>query len=251
MARPEDIKRAVQEGYGKVAQGEGCCTSGGCGCDPGGDARLLRMGYPAGELVNLPQEALSTAAGCGSPITFAELKPGEVVLDLGSGGGLDALLASQRVGPQGKVVGVDLTPEMVELARRNAQKLGVGNVEFLVGDIERLPVQDASADVLLSNCVINLAPDKGAVFREAFRALKPGGRIIVADIVVQGEVPESLRKDMTAWTGCIGGALVREDYLQRIQGSGFVAVEILEERISRGPLPLASITVRAWKPDTV
>ncbi len=248
MWEEETIKAAVREHYAKLTQGKSCCEPAGCGYGSSADVHLMQIGYSASELGDLPQEAVSMAAGCGNPTALSELRPGEVVLDLGSGGGLDALLAAQRVGPQGRVIGVDMTPEMIERAQESARKANAANVEFRFGEIEDLPLEDASVDVIISNCVINLSPDKEAVFREAFRVLKPGGRMIVSDIVTQDELPKFVRESLAAWAGCVGGALEQEEYLQKIRTAGFVDVEVLQKSAPMGVFPIVSITVRAVKP---
>jgi len=183
--------------------------------------------YTAGELAGLPDSVTDVSLGCGNPTAIAELRPGEVVLDLGSGGGIDCLLAARKVGPKGQVIGLDVTPEMVKLARRNARKVGATNVEFRYGEIEDIPLPDESVDVIISNCVINLSPDKDAVFGEAYRVLQPGGRMTISDIVVYGEIPRSIRDSVTAWASCIAGALDESDYLSKIRAAGFEEVEVL------------------------
>lgn len=247
MPRAEEIKSAVRKRYAEVARGESCCEPPSCGCGERTGAHLIQIGYPSSELTDLPKEAVAMAAGCGNPVALLELRPGEVVLDLGSGGGLDALLAAQRVGPLGKVIGVDMTPEMIERARENARKAKVANVEFRLGEIEDLPLEDASVDVIISNCVINLSPDKDAVFREAFRVLKPGGRMMISDIVTRGRLPKSVQESLAAWTGCVGGALDQDEYLQKIRAVGFVDVAVVQSSGPSGVLPLFSITVKALK----
>jgi SAM-dependent methyltransferase len=167
------------------------------------------------------------SAGCGNPLAIAELRPGEVVLDLGAGGGIDCFLAAKRVGPEGRVIGLDMTPDMIKLARRNAKKLGATNVEFRFGEMEEMPLPDESVDVIISNCVINLSPDKDAVFGEAYRVLRPGGRMSVSDIVVSGALPRAIRDRLDAWAGCIAGALEESDYLSKIRAAGFDRVEVL------------------------
>jgi SAM-dependent methyltransferase len=185
--------------------------------------------------------------GCGSPTAWAQLRPGEIVVDLGSGGGLDVFLAAQRVGPAGRVIGVDMTKAMLARAQTSADRLGLKNVEFRHGLIEALPLDDASADVILSNCVVNLAPDKGAVFREALRVLKPGGQLVISDMVTLAELPKEIRQDPEMWVSCIGGAIPERDYLEAMRIAGFAGVEILERNgLERGPV--YSITVRATKP---
>ena len=165
--------------------------------------------------------------GCGNPLAIAGLQPGEVVLDLGSGGGIDCFLAAKKVGPEGRVIGLDMTPDMIKLARRNAKKMGVTNVDFRYGEMEEMPLPDESVDVIISNCVINLSPDKDAVFREAFRVLRPGGRLSVSDIVVDGDLPQSIRSQLDAWAGCVAGALDESVYLDKIRAAGFEQVEVL------------------------
>ncbi|HEY8470060.1 MAG TPA: arsenite methyltransferase [Longimicrobiales bacterium] len=249
----EQIKEHVRRRYAAIASSGGSCCGagedGGCGCGPAepaiaGEAasaaglvgpgrtsaveRALAVGYRAEDLGAVPAGAI-TGLGCGNPVVLAELRPGEVVLDLGSGAGMDAFLAASAVGPSGRVIGVDMTPEMIERARANAREGGYTSVEFRLGDIERLPVADASVDVVMSNCVINLATDKLAVFREAFRVLRPGGRLLVSDLVVDGELPEAVRRDLEAWAGCIAGALEKGEYLETIRRAGFREVEVVGE----------------------
>jgi len=183
--------------------------------------------YAADELEGLPESVTGASLGCGNPLAIASLRPGEVVLDLGSGGGIDCFLAARQVGPEGRVIGLDMTPEMVKLARQNAKKLGVTNVDFRYGEMEEMPLPDESVDVVISNCVINLSPDKDAVFAEAYRVLRPGGRLSVSDIVVDGELPESIRSRLDAWAECISGALDEKVYLAKIQAAGFERVEVL------------------------
>src|SRR5213083_2766263 len=202
-----DIKETVREKYGQAAlrvlEGEksSCC----------GDPITSQL-YDAGETAALPEQAVLASLGCGNPTALAELHPGEIVLDLGSGGGIDVLLSARRVGPTGKAYGLDMTDEMLALARENQRKAGVTNAEFLKGDIERIPLPDGSVDVVISNCVINLAADKRRVLAEAFRVLKPGGRFAVSDVVVRGELPSAVRRSMEAWVGCVAGALEEEEF---------------------------------------
>ncbi len=223
----EMIKEFVKQKYGQVAQDasarktSSCCSSScSCGKSPTKDA-ITRDLYSDSETTGIPEEALLASMGCGNPIALAQLNPGEVVLDLGSGGGIDVLLSASRVGPTGKAYGLDMTDEMLELARKNQKAAGVENVEFLKGEIESIPLPDNSVDVIISNCVINLSTDKDAVLREAFRVLKPGGRFAVADIVMTRQIPEVVSKFLAAWAGCIAGALHGEEYKQKLQAAGF------------------------------
>jgi len=182
--------------------------------------------YSARELTDLPESVTDVALGCGNPTAIAGLKPGEVVLDLGSGGGIDCFLAARQVGPQGRVIGLDMTPEMIKLARQNAKKIGASNVEFRYGEMEDMPLPDESVDVIISNCVINLSPDKGEVFSEAYRVLRPGGRLAVSDIVTYGPLPEVVRSNLEAWAGCVSGALDETVYLDKMRQAGFTEVEV-------------------------
>jgi len=183
--------------------------------------------YAAEELAGLPDSVTEASLGCGNPLAIAGLRPGEVVLDLGSGGGIDCFLAARKVGPTGRVIGLDMTPDMIQLARRNAKKLGVTNVDFRFGEMEEMPLPDGSVDVIISNCVINLSPDKDAVFREAYRVLRPGGRLSVSDIVVDGDLPPFIRRRLDAWAGCLAGALDESVYLAKIRAAGFERIEVL------------------------
>lgn len=214
---PNTIRDSVQAFYANRARNaDPCCGSGGCG-----DSL-----YPAEAIADLPQDISSFSLGCGDPITLSSLQPGETVVDLGSGGGLDCFLAARRVGGHGRVIGVDMTPEMLAKARANASRLNVTNVEFREGFIEQLPVADGEADVVISNCVINLSPDKRQVFRELYRALKPGGRVAVSDVVTTGALPEVVRASMEAWGACLAGALDVEEYKRGLEAAGFVDVNI-------------------------
>ena len=226
---PETLKSAVRDRYaGFVKNNQSCCgPSTSCGCAPG-DASL-DLGYAAADLAAVPEGA-NLGLGCGNPVALAALKPGETVLDLGSGAGFDAFLAAQRVGPEGHVIGVDMTPEMIARATSLARKHGYGNVEFRLGDIEALPVDDASVDVILSNCVVNLTTDKAKAFREAFRVLKPGGRLQVSDLVLARPLPEALLEDMDAYAACVSGAMLKDDYLAAIRSAGFEGVAVAGER---------------------
>ncbi|MBI2852358.1 MAG: arsenite methyltransferase [Chloroflexi bacterium] len=238
MKNNDEIRNAVREHYGQRAkQIAGCCS----GSAPVRLAQHAERLYSLEELSVLPQSVTGIAAGCGNPTALAALKLGDVVLDLGSGGGIDCFLAAQKVGLEGKVIGVDMTPEMLQLAKENADKMQARNVEFRLGEIEHLPVPDNSVDVVISNCVINLSPDKPQVFRETYRVLKPGGRIMVSDIVLLKELPESVRNDMTAWSGCVAGASGKEEYLAAIAAAGFKNVEIVSETASSRTGELASM----------
>lgn len=239
MHTEKEIKQTVQEHYGQLAQlGRSCCG------DPG---HLEQIGYSKEELAQLNDDVLSVGAGCGSPVTLAELREGEVVLDLGSGGGIDVFLAAQKVGPRGRAIGVDMTEAMVERARASAAKMGSPNVEFLLGEIESLPLDDASVDVVISNCVINLVPDKAKAFSEAFRVLKPGGRLIVSDIVTRGKLADFSQSDLSEWAGCLAGAVEDEEYLSIISEAGFEHVEVIAHSFIPETAGFYSATVRAYK----
>jgi SAM-dependent methyltransferase len=225
--RDDEIRRSVRESYAKHATSCGGGCGGGC-CGSGAATASRSIGYSEDELRSVPQGA-DLGLGCGHPTALASLAPGEVVLDLGSGAGIDCFLAADRIGPTGRAIGVDMTPEMVELARENARRENVGNVDFRLGEIEHLPVADASVDVIVSNCVINLSPDKPQVFREAFRVLRPGGRLLVSDIVLRGELPEAIRTSMESYIGCVAGASQLDDYLGAIRDAGFRDVKVVKE----------------------
>lgn len=232
----DQIRATVREAYGAVAsqqQQGGCCTgSGGTSCcGPTGTAST-RLGYTETDVASVPDGA-DLGLGCGNPQAIAGLRPGERVLDLGSGGGFDAFLAARQVGPSGRVIGVDMTPEMIALARANAAKIGLDHVDFRLGDIEHLPVDDASVDVIMSNCVINLAPDKPAVFREAFRVLAPGGRLAISDMVAVGDLPAAIASDPAAYTGCIAGAAPVAELERMIAEAGFQRVRVRVQARSR------------------
>ena len=223
------VEIAVREKYGAIAKSVGktsCCGPACCGGDP-----ITSDLYSDAEVKELPAEAVAVSLGCGNPTALLQLDPGQTVLDLGSGGGIDVLLSAKRVGPAGKVYGLDMTDEMLALARDNQQKAGATNVEFLKGTIEAIPLPDQSVDVIISNCVINLSTDKDAVLREAFRVLKPGGRFAVSDVVVRGEVPADVRRSMELWVGCIAGALEEHDYASKLRAAGFADVEVEPWRI--------------------
>ncbi len=226
-----ELKKAVREGYARVArQSDSCCASKSACCGSASIAETISrsIGYSEEELGSVPEGA-NLGLGCGNPVALASLKKGETVLDLGAGAGFDCFLAADRVGKRGKVIGVDMTPEMVEKARENARKGGYKNVEFRLGEIENLPVADSSVDVIISNCVINLSPDKKRVFQEAFRALKPGGRLMVSDIVLLKELPDFIKNSVQAYVGCLSGAIMKDAYLKLIKAAGFSNVKVLEE----------------------
>ncbi len=219
-----DVKQVVQERYARLATVERDASC--CGASES-DRAYAEALYSAEELASLPSEVMEMSMGCGNPTAIAGLQPGEVVLDLGCGGGIDVFLAAQKVGPEGKAIGLDMTMEMIAQARRNAARMGATNVEFRLGEMECMPVLDETVDVVISNCVINLSPDKDKVFSEAYRVLKPGGRIAVSDVVTLGDLPETIAGNISAWSSCIGGALREEDYLGKMRQAGFerVAVE--------------------------
>jgi SAM-dependent methyltransferase len=233
MKTTADVKEEVKLKYGSAARAvaeEGslasCCDPALRCCDP-----ITTNLYSAGEKGLIPEKAVQASLGCGNPTALAELKPGETVLDLGSGGGIDVLLSARRVGPTGKAYGLDMTDDMLALARENQRKAGAKNVEFLKGEIENIPLPDNSVDVVISNCVINLSGDKSRVLQEAFRVLRPGGRFAVSDVVVRGEVPEAIRRSMLLWVGCMAGALEEQDYRARLVAAGFVNVALEPTRI--------------------
>ena len=229
----QGLKEVIQQKYGeaatRAAQGKekgGCCGTS-CGC---GDPITSNL-YGEGETASLPEEAVAASLGCGNPTALIELREGETVLDLGSGGGIDVLLSARRVGPTGKVYGLDMTDEMLALARENQRKAGATNVEFLKGEIEHIPLPDASVDVIISNCVINLSANKEQVLREAFRVLKPGGRFAVSDVVVRGNVPEAVRKSLELWVGCVAGALHEAEYRSFLALAGFTDIDVEPWRV--------------------
>src|SRR6058998_2322294 len=221
--RGDEIKQAVKEKYGRAALH---LAGGSCGCDP-----VSSNLYDAAETATLPEAAVLASLGCGNPTALAELHEGEVVLDLGSGGGIDVLLSAKRVGRTGKAYGLDMTDEMLGLARENQRQAGVTNVEFLKGEIEHIPLPDGSVDVIISNCVINLSVDKRQVLREAFRVLRPGGRFAVSDVVVRGELPSAVRRSMEAWVGCVASALEEEEFKALLAEQGFEQISIEPTRI--------------------
>jgi arsenite methyltransferase len=233
----ESLKNEVRDRYARAAQDasagkrSACGCGDGCGTDTEASDPITRDLYTDGEVDGIPAEAVLASLGCGNPTALASLGEGETVLDLGSGGGIDVLLSARRVGPTGKAWGLDMTDEMLELARENQRKAGVTNAEFLKGDIEEIPLPDASVDVIISNCVINLAADKEKVLREAFRVLRPGGRFAVSDIVVRGEVPPDIRRSMELWIGCVAGALEEEEYRRLLEEAGFQEISLEPTRV--------------------
>ncbi|HXO85060.1 MAG TPA: arsenite methyltransferase [Gemmatimonadales bacterium] len=227
-----DVKETVKEKYAEAAlkvmdgQKGSCGPSGACGCDP-----VTENLYEASQTAGLPEGAVLASLGCGNPTALADLRPGEVVLDLGSGGGIDVLLSAKRVGPTGKAYGLDMTDEMLALARQNQAKAGATNVEFLKGEIESVPLPSQAVDVIISNCVINLSADKRKVLAEAFRVLRPGGRFAVSDVVCRGEIPEVVRRSMELWVGCVAGALEENEYRRLLADAGFTNIDIEPTRI--------------------
>ena len=246
MGREQEIKKTVGEHYAQLArqaaeQGAASCCSPQPSCCAPAEAEVVNpisgRIYAPEELKELPLEAVLASAGCGNPVALAELHPGEVVLDLGSGGGIDVLLSARRVGPTGKAYGLDMADEMLELARQNQQKAGIENVEFLKGEMEDVPLPDNSVDVIISNCVVNLLPDKDRVLREAYRVLKPGGRVAISDIVYRGGMPEALRRNLEMWAGCLAGALEEEEYVGKLTAAGFQDIRVEVTRVwKRGDL---------------
>ena len=253
------IRGVVREKYGAIAISAGSCCDPGCCSSTSPDAVLDQIGYTAEQAAAIPEGA-NLGLGCGNPLALAAVHPGETVLDLGSGAGIDAFLAARDTGPRGHVIGVDMTTAMLEKARAAAVKHGYDNVEFRLGEIEHLPVADASVDVIISNCVVNLSPDKPQVFREAFRVLKPGGRMLVSDLVLVRPLSPAVRDSVAAYVGCIAGASTHEDYLAHIRAAGFMSIEVLQqdaytvgaesasEGFRDGLSAVASAKIRAHKP---
>jgi SAM-dependent methyltransferase len=248
--KEKEIKKMVKGRYARIAKRDqqSCCPS--CG---NASVQAEAIGYSRDDLEHIPEEAIM-GLGCGNPTALAELRTGEVVLDLGSGAGVDVFLAANKIGPTGKVIGIDMTKEMVDKAQEIAKNYGYRNVEFRLGEIDNLPLKDESVDVIISNCVINLAPDKSKVFREAYRALKPKGRLTVSDIVSERAIPDGIRNDLNAWASCIAGALEQQEYLREIKKAGFKDVQVtsrkgfyLEGEGSQTPVKLVSIAVKAYK----
>jgi arsenite methyltransferase len=251
--KEKEIKKVVKDRYAQLAKQDqqSCCPS--CGCGASSLLQAKDIGYSREDLEHVPGESV-LGLGCGNPTAIAELKAGEVVLDLGSGTGVDVFLAANKVGETGKVIGVDMTEEMVERAKSIAGHHGYRNVEFRLGEIENLPIEDESVDAIISNCVINLSPDKSKVFREAYRVLRPEGRLTVSDVVSEENIPAEIRSNLTAWAGCIGGALEQQEYVTKIEKAGFENVQVVSSKEfyvegteSQAPTKFLSITVRAYK----
>jgi SAM-dependent methyltransferase len=252
MSEPLDLKdprATVREKYGAIAEGkahEGCCAT---GCCSGGDEVLTGIGYSEAQMAAIPEGA-NLGLGCGNPLGHAGVRAGETILDLGSGAGIDCFLAANETGPGGRVIGVDMTPAMIEKARANAAKHGYANVEFRLGEIEHLPVADASVDLVISNCVVNLSPDKAQTFREAFRALKPGGRVVVSDLVLVRPLPPELQRNVDLYVGCVAGAALKTAYLDFIRAAGFDDVEVVSESgyaVGADHLPEGSVEREAFE----
>ena len=269
MTTTNDMRDAVRERYGRIAEhggGIGCCETGvgagsGCGCSVGATESVDALGYTDEQRAAIPVGA-DLGLGCGNPLAHAGVAKGETVLDLGSGAGIDAFLAARETGPSGHVIGVDMTPAMLSRARANAAKHGFGNVEFRLAEIENLPVADGTVDLVISNCVVNLSPDKPRVFREALRVLRPGGRMVVSDIVLVSELPESVRESVEAYVGCVAGASMKSDYVGMIREAGFERLEVVEEKrygtagleiegetVAKTAEAVRSVKVRAFKPE--
>jgi ubiquinone/menaquinone biosynthesis C-methylase UbiE len=253
MVSETNIQDAVKQKYGEAAKraasgGTACCGGGGelSGCDP-----ITKNLYDESEKAGLPAKAVAASLGCGNPTALAKLRPGEVVLDLGSGGGIDVILSAKRVGPTGKAYGLDMTDEMLALARENQKKAGIENVEFLKGAIENIPLPENTVDVIISNCVINLSGDKDRVLAEAFRVLKPGGRFAVSDVVVRGEVQAEIRKSMELWVGCIAGALEENEYREKLARAGFENVDVEATRVYRADEARDFLTAAGLDADAV
>ena len=248
-----NIQEAVKQKYGEAAKhvtagGTACCGGGGelSGCDP-----ITKNLYDEAQKAGLPERVVAASLGCGNPTALAKLQAGEVVLDLGSGGGIDVLLSAKRVGPTGKAYGLDMTDEMLELARENQKRAGVENVEFLKGAIEKIPLPEHTVDVIISNCVINLSGDKDRVLTEAFRVLKPGGRLAVSDVVVRGDVPAEIRRSMELWVGCIAGALEENEYREKLARAGFESIEVEPTRVYKMEEARDFLAAAGLDPDAV
>ena len=255
--KESEIRKTVREGYARIARKEGVCCGSTVSCYAGPrreDEVSKKLGYTEEDLRSIPEGA-NLGLGCGNPISLASLKEGETVLDLGSGAGFDCFLAANKVGEKGRVIGVDMTPQMIEKARENARKGNYGNVKFRLGEIENLPVADNSVDVIISNCVINLAPDKERVFKEAFRVLKPGGRVMVSDIVLLKALPDFIKNSIEAYIGCLSGAIMRAEYIGTIRAVGFQKIRVIDETsfpiecMANGPTAKAVIKKSKTSPE--
>lgn len=251
--KADKIKKSVKDRYSRIARDNTSCCSSCYSNNFDITVQAKRIGYSKGELERIPEESV-LGLGCGNPTAVAELKEGERVLDLGAGAGIDVFLAAHRVGPNGIVIGVDMTEEMVNRAKKAAKKYGYKNVEFRLGEIEKIPVDDNSIDVIISNCVINLSPDKLKTFREAYRVLKPGGRILISDLVTESALPEKIKRNFDAWAACVSGALVKQEYIEIIKKAGFTNVHIVHEDAYYEPElnsglngKITSIKVKAYK----
>ncbi len=247
LAVGADPRSVVREKYGAVAEG-GSCGCGCCGAEANDEAALAALGYTSEQRAAIPEGA-DLGLGCGNPLAHAALQPGETVLDLGSGGGIDCFLAAREVGPSGRVIGVDMTPAMLERARANRARVNATNVEFRLGEIEHLPVADASVDVIISNCVVNLSPEKPQVFREALRVLKPGGRLVVSDLVLTRPLNDEMRRHVDLYVGCVAGASLKDEYLQLVRDAGFADVRVVEEQgyaVGMDNLPAVSMERQAF-----
>ncbi|MGA3084645.1 MAG: arsenite methyltransferase [Thermodesulfobacteriota bacterium] len=245
--KTEEIKKVVRDRYAQVAQQKSsCCGPAASCCGPTLQTEILskRIGYQEEDLKAVPEGA-NLGLGCGNPLAHSALKEGDTVIDLGSGAGFDCFLAANQVGKNGRVIGVDMTPEMIDKARQNAQKGNYANVEFRLGEIENLPVADNKGDMIISNCVINLSPDKPRVFKEAFRVLKPGGRLMVSDVVLLKELPEEIKNSVSAYVSCLGGAVMKEDYLEAVKEAGFAEIRIMDEKTFPVDLMTNDPTVKA------
>lgn len=249
---PEDIKSEVRTAYTRVAERTDCCSGKSTGsscCGENSEVTASSLAKALGYSIDqMPSSLTESFAGCGNPVALASLQEGEVVLDLGSGAGLDVMVAAKKVGMRGRVLGIDMTPAMLEKAEANARKLGVNNVEFRLGEIEEMPVEDNSIDAVISNCVINLSPQKSQVFSEIFRVLKPGGRVMISDIVLSEELPNAIREDVKSYAGCVGGAILDTEYLQLMRDAGLVDVEIAGSS-GKGPWTTYSAYITGRKPN--
>jgi arsenite methyltransferase len=255
MSEPNNITQAVKEKYGEAARRASSGGAASCGCSPssvccGSDPITANL-YQSEQTAGIPEQAVLASLGCGNPAALAQLKPGEIVLDLGSGGGIDVLLSARRVSPGGKAYGLDMTDEMLALARENQKKAGVDNVEFFKGEIENIPLPENTVDVVISNCVINLSADKDRVLAEAFRVLRPGGRFAVSDVVVRGDVPAEIRKNIELWVGCVAGALTDSEYISKLAAAGFNQITIEPTRVYKVEDARQFLSVQGMEADSI